>query len=65
MPPLASTEAQVVILYLFRIDIVCSIMGMTENSNTIRRESRAQFLIVLEELNNETFSKISIKASNL
>ena len=36
----------------FRIDIVCSIMGMTENSNTIWRESCSQFL---KEQNNETF----------
>ena len=31
------------------------IMGITENSNTILRESWAQFLIVLEEHINEIF----------
>ena len=41
VPPVALTEAQVVIYIFFRIDIVCSIMGMTENSNTIRRGSLA------------------------
>ena len=52
---MALMEAQVVILYFFRIDIVCSIMGMTEKSNTIWKDSRAQFLIALKEQNNETF----------
>ena len=43
-------------ILFFRMDIVCSIKGMTEISKTIWIGSRAQFLILLEEQNNETFS---------
>ena len=46
---MALTEAQVVILYFFRIDVVSSIMRITEKSNTIWRELRVQFPIVLVE----------------
>ena len=42
MPPVALTEAQVVILYFFRVDIVSSNRVMSENSSTTWRELRGE-----------------------
>ena len=69
VPPVTLTEAQIVILYFFRIDIVSSnrlmleiLVQLGENYEvkTLSGETETAFFIIFEILTNETFRLVSI-----